>query len=313
MLKKIKLDIVFTFILTLLMIASIIISGMALATTLYQKTETEIASKALMLMKNTDAVWNYTALEVSPELEQRLETEFLPEIVPFYSANEVFEKFRENPEYQEYLYREALLNPTNIRDLAKGYEVEIAKKFIKDKQLKELTGFEVMDGIRFFYLARPRVVNFPSCLKCHATPEAAPDTMVAQYGTENGFGWNLNEVLGAQIISIPVTTVFNSAYKDFVYFTGFVLLALIIPLLAVKILLSWLIVEPLNYMREVALKISHGKTEKKFEEKGKNEVGALAKALNRMKRSFEEDRGTDNYVNEGEGENEGEDKGLKKT
>ena len=28
--------------------------------------------------------------------------------------------------------------------------------------------------------------------------------MIAEYGTENGFGWKVNEIVGAQIVSVPM-------------------------------------------------------------------------------------------------------------
>lgn len=286
LLKNLKLDRIFTFALAIVIISGTLFSGFALGTTLFQKTETEITSKTLILMKTIDAVWTYTSEKVLPELEPKLENQFISETIPFYSANEVFEEFRENPEYQEYLYREATLNPRNRRDLAKGYELGIINKFIENKNLKELKGLESVDGIDFFYVARPRIVDSPTCLKCHSTPKAAPKSMLVQYGKENGFGWNLGEIVGAQIISIPVSTVFNETYQSFLNFMGFVLLGLTISLFVVKTLLGWLVVEPLNQMKEVAEAISEGK-KLEFEQKGKNEIGSLAKALTRMKRSFE--------------------------
>ena len=288
LLKNLKLDRVFTFALAIVIISGTIFSGFALATNLFQKTEAEITSKTLILMKTIDAVWTYTTEKVLPELEPKLEKQFISETIPFYSANEVFEEFRENPEYQEYLYREATLNPRNRRDLARGYELGIINKFIENKNLKELKGLESVDGIDFFYVARPRIVDSPTCLKCHSTPKTAPKSMLVQYGKENGFGWNLGEIVGSQIISIPVSTVFNQTYESFLNFMGFVLLGLTISLFVVKILLSWLVVEPLNQMREVAEAISEGK-KLEFEQKGENEIGSLAKALTRMKRSFEYD------------------------
>ena len=38
---------------------------------------------------------------------------------------------------------------------------------------------------------------------CHSTVAAAPKTMVELYGQANGFGWKLNEIVGAQIASVP--------------------------------------------------------------------------------------------------------------
>ena len=42
---------------------------------------------------------------------------------------------------------------------------------------------------KFLTLSRPLKVSSAACLTCHSTPEAAPATMVALYGSQNGFGW----------------------------------------------------------------------------------------------------------------------------
>jgi Protein of unknown function (DUF3365) len=39
------------------------------------------------------------------------------------------------------------------------------------------------------------------CLACHDTPDR---TLVERYGNANGFGWKLNDILTAQIVSAPM-------------------------------------------------------------------------------------------------------------
>jgi hypothetical protein len=42
-----------------------------------------------------------------------------------------------------------------------------------------------------------------ACLTCHSTAAAAPAALIQTYGSANGFGWKLNETIGAQILSVP--------------------------------------------------------------------------------------------------------------
>ena len=51
------------------------------------------------------------------------------------------------------------------------------------------------------------------CLECHSQPEAAPKALIKHYGAQNGFGWNLDEVIGAQIISIPTSVPIKMAQQ----------------------------------------------------------------------------------------------------
>jgi protein-histidine pros-kinase len=48
------------------------------------------------------------------------------------------------------------------------------------------------------------LIKDAKCLACHDTPDTAPRTLVERYGNANGFGWKLNDILTAQIVSAPM-------------------------------------------------------------------------------------------------------------
>jgi protein-histidine pros-kinase len=54
------------------------------------------------------------------------------------------------------------------------------------------------------FLARAIKVNNVSCLECHSTADKAPAEMIKLYGSANGFGWRMNDIIGAQIVSVPM-------------------------------------------------------------------------------------------------------------
>ena len=127
--KDLKLANKLTSVLLCVFMGGMLLSGAALSSLLNYRAESEITSKALMLIQTMGAVRNYTSNQVQPELLEKLETEFLPESVPAYSAREVFEKFRADPSYNEFFYKEATLNPTNPRDKADEFETKIIQSF----------------------------------------------------------------------------------------------------------------------------------------------------------------------------------------
>jgi Protein of unknown function (DUF3365) len=106
--------------------------------------------------------------------------------------------------YRDYFYKEATLNPTNLRDKADSFEAELVERFRSDSQLKEMSGYRTMYGGELFYIARPLAVSQTSCLRCHSTPAAAPKSLIETYGNTHGFGWKLNEIVGIQIVFVPV-------------------------------------------------------------------------------------------------------------
>ena len=83
------------------------------------------------------------------------------------------------------------------------WEADVVNIFRNDPARTEVTGHrDTPDGASLYFSA-PIRVDDASCLICHSTPETAPVEMVKIYGTANGFGWKLNDVIGAQIVSVP--------------------------------------------------------------------------------------------------------------
>jgi HAMP domain-containing protein len=285
-LRNLKLGKKLTILLLLVFIGGIVTSSAGLATILNRNTQNEITSKALILMGVMNSVRDYTNTQVRPELADKLQSKFIPQTVPAYSAREVFEKLRADKAYKDFFYKEATLNPTNLRNKADSFEKEIVERFRKESNLKEIRGFRSSPAGDVFYIARPLAISKSSCLECHSTPEAAPKSMIEQYGTAHGFGWNLNEIVTAQMVSVPASTVIQNARRSFVWIMGVVVVIFAAAIFIVNRWLNRYVVRPLNRMAQVAEAVSTGDTEAEFEWVSNDEVGSLAEAFGRMKMSL---------------------------
>ena len=277
-----------TILLLVIFIGGIILSGIALASVLNYKAQTEISSKALLLMQSMDSVRYYTNTEVSPQLVSRLKAEeFLPQTVPAYSANKVFDKLRaDDSDYADYSYREAMINPTNIRDKSDDFETNLVENFRNNTNTKELQGFRSLGGKQIFYMARPISVTASSCLRCHSTPDIAPKGMIQLYGTTNGFGWQLNEVLGTQIVSVPASQILQKARQSFFVVMGIVAMVFAVTILMANLWLKRYIIRPIKKIVLVAEAVSTGDMNADFEKTSNDEVGSLVEAFTRMKLSL---------------------------
>jgi len=126
-----------------------------------------------------------------------------------------------------------------------------------------------------------------ACLRCHDTAELAPPTMIAKYGTANGFGWKVNEIIGAQIVQIPESFVLQRAEKTFRVFIGSLLGVLIAVALTMNGVLWWMFIRPITQISALADRISLGEIDAPdFVSRGRDEIGLLASALSRMRRSL---------------------------
>lgn len=296
MLNNLKLGAKFNLVLLLIFIFGVGLSGVALSQILQRNAQNEVTAKALVLLETMNSVRNYTTKEVNPELAARLETEsqFLRQTVPAYSARQVFENLRaSSKEYNNFFYKEATLNPTNPRDKADEFETEIVEKFRNKIIVGETRGFRSSPGGQLFYVARPLSVSNESCLRCHSTPERAPKSQLLTYGSdsgkdgkENGFGWQLNEIVAAQIISVPASEVFAQARDVSLLIISIVALLLGIAILLVNWLLRRTVIKPLRQISQTAKDVSTGNLEAEFQHDSQDEIGLLATAFNRMKVSL---------------------------
>lgn len=285
MLNHLNLAKKFNLLLILVVMGGIGLSGVAFSSVLNQNAQNEVTSKALLLMETISSVRHYTNNQINPLLEPRLETEqkFLPQMVPAYSAQEVFEYLRKNPLYKDYRYKEATLNPTNLRDLADRFETELVESLRKNEKLTQLTGDYLLPNERLFYVARPIKVTEASCLRCHSTPEAAPKSQIATYGSKNGFGWKLNEIIGAQVIYVPASNIINQAHRSFWLFMGIVTTAFVLAILITNLALRIAVIKPIKRIVTVANEVSTGNLNAEFEQSTNDEIGMLSAAFNRMK------------------------------
>jgi len=287
MFENLNLKQKFTILLLIILVVGLSVSGLALSSILRRNATSEVTAKALALIDTMSSVRQYTLSQVAPELTDKLETKFLPQVVAGYSAREVFDILRQKSEYSDFFYKEATLNPSNLRDKADNYETKIVDRFRNEKDLKELSGFRSMPSGDIFYIARPLAVSQQACLTCHSKPENAPKTMIEQYGSANGFDWQLHEIVSAQIISIPASKVIDKANESSFQIIGLVSAVFIAVIFLVNIFLNRQVVLPLKYITRVAEEVSTGHMEVEFDQLSNDEIGKLAKAFKRMKLSLE--------------------------
>lgn len=295
MIKNIKLGLKLNLLLGTIFLGLILATSLILSQILENYAEEIVADKASLLIETMNSVREYTSVQIQPELSSRLETEplFLPQTVPAYSAREIFENLRNNERYKQFFYKEATLNPTNLRDKADKFEAEIVNSFRQEinpansslENVREY-GFRTIPGGDLFYIARPLAIKKESCLRCHSTPENAPASQIATYGRENGFGWQLNEIVGAQIISVPASEVIKQAQDLRWLVIGRVLIFLLIGIALLNLFLKFTITDPINKMSSLSKKLSTGDFSVEFEQKSGDEIGILARSLNRLKVSL---------------------------
>jgi len=261
------------------------ITGFVSRELLARNAQEEVLQHARFMMEKALAVRAYTSTQVAPLLETQMKYTFLPQSIPAFSATEVLARLQKV--YPEYSYKEATLNPTNPRNRAVEWEVDVISEFRKSADAKEFVGERDTPSGRSLYIARPIKITNEACLRCHSTVDAAPKTLVEKYGPANGFGWNLNEVIGAQMVSVPMAVPMQRAERAFGVFMALLTAVFVAIGVLLNVMLWWLVIRPVTRLSAIADRVSLGDMQApNFEAKSGDEIGVLAQSFTRMRKSL---------------------------
>ncbi|GAA6622648.1 DUF3365 domain-containing protein [Scytonema sp. NUACC26] len=278
-----------TTLLLIIFIGGITLSSIAFANLLNYQAEIAVKSRARFIFQNINAVRQYTNDEVQPVLERRLKgDEFALQTIPSYSARKVFLNLqKQDVSYNNFFYKDAMLNPTNLQDKADNFETTIVQKFQQANNLENTTsGYHWINGVKYYYIASPLAVKDSSCLRCHSSPDVAPKGMIKVYGTEHGFGWKLNEINGAQIVSVPANIILERAKQALLLAIGIITLVFAIAIFVANLWMKRYVIQPIKKVVRVAEAVSTGDFDVEFEKVSKDEIGSLVEAFTRMKLSL---------------------------
>jgi protein-histidine pros-kinase len=278
----------FNLILGLVLGAGLVIAAAVSHYFLQNDAREEVVRQARLMMEAMRSARDYTSKQVKPLLvtQQEHQESFLPQTVPAFAATENFQYLRAS--YPDYTYKEAALNPTNLRDRAGDWEADIINSFRNHTgAMKEIVGERDTPTGRSLYLARAIQAD-PPCLECHSTPQVAPAAMIQHYGSNNGFGWRANEIVGAQIVSVPMAVPVQMANRAFQSLVVDLAAVFLVTLILLDVVLLFTVVRPLRRLSAMADQISVGQMDMpELPVKGKDEIAVLAGSFNRMRRSLE--------------------------
>ncbi len=252
---------------------------------LLDNAKEEVGLKARIMMEAARSMRAYTVEELRPLLNQVKTDEFISQTVPAYAATANMNRLRKT--YPDYSYKEAALNPTNPEHKAAAWEEDIIQYFRNYSDVTEYVGVRSTPTGQYLFLSSPFKITNKGCLSCHSTPAAAPASMIKKYGSSNGFGWKHNEIIGAQIVNVPMAIPIaraNATFRAFMIILGGTFAVIWIVL---NLLLYLIIVKRVNRIAAKSERIAKGDMgESEFEQTGKDELSSLGHSFNLMYRSL---------------------------
>jgi HAMP domain-containing protein len=259
-----------------------LIISQAISSFLIGNAQREVLQQAQLMMASAMSVRDYTASDLKPLLEQNPQhkVKFLAETVPAFGAMSTFNKLRLT--YPEYTYREATLNPTNPEHRANDWEADVIVYLRDHPEQKLFSGERETPMGRSMYLATP-IAAAPACMECHSSPAAAPPAMIATYGSNNGFGWKQDSVVGAQIVSVPMSVPLQRARQAFHLLLAYLVVTLVVTIVALDAGVYFIVIRPLKLVSSAADRVSKGETNQApLPVKGNDEIATVTASFNRI-------------------------------
>lgn len=262
--------------------------GAATAVTHYllrQNAREETLQNARVLMQSAMAARGYTSGQIVPLLRAHMNYEFVPQSIPSYAATEQLNQLLK--QYPDFSYKEATLNPTNLRDRAADWEADLVNTLRAKPALAELVGQRETATGPALYVARPLQIKDAACLRCHSVPDAAPRTMTDIYGRNNGFGWKHMEIVGAQVISVPMEVPLRRASAMLRTYMLSMLGIFVFLFIALNLMVHYFVTRRIVTMSRLADQVSLGEfNADEFDVRGSDELSALARSFARMRSSL---------------------------
>lgn len=246
----------------------------------------QVLQQAELMSASASATKDYTDQQVSPVLESTPQhsSGFLPQTIPFYAANATFKFLRQS--HPDYTIREAALNPTNLDDRATEWEADLINFFRNNPAETEHVGQRSTPIGPVLYVANP-IVAASGCLSCHSEASLAPKAMIRRYGRDHGFGWSNNEIIGAQIVSVPMSVPIAIANQGFRYLLISLGAIFLLTIVLVDLAMYLIVIRPLRRVSKNADIISKGEVDMPpLEVKGRDEIADVTASFNRMHTSL---------------------------
>ena len=246
----------------------------------------EVLQSSRIMMESAAGARKYTSEQIAPILKPMIGAHFYPQSVSAYAAKRNFDVV--HAKFPDFAYREAALNPTNPQDRATDWEADIINEFREHPDKQEISLVRATATGPMLELARP-LTNKPACMECHSTAATAPASMIALYGSENGFGWKPGEIIGAQVVSVPMSaSAVRAGHIRRLFVIPFVVF-LALLFVSVNVLLNFVVVRPIERMAKAAEAISMGEINTpEYQYGGSDQIARLSASFNRMHRSLVE-------------------------
>ncbi|MES9834068.1 MAG: DUF3365 domain-containing protein [Candidatus Thiodiazotropha sp. DIVDIV] len=262
-----------------------LVSVLAVIPVIYLMTQSELysqANKELKLM--VDVVRSARAIvrkETRPHFLPK--GEFFPPVVSSTVMAKTLASYLKELQ-PSYLIRMVSDNPLNEENRPEGLELKVLQTLRHDRtDTLELSGD--IRGRKYLISAAVSKVK-DGCLICHGDPETAPVEITDKYGKSSGFGWETGTTIGASLVGVPIANLNIEVLKRSVIVIGIITVLFAIVLLVLNRVVEKTIIQPILEITDTAKAVSLGRSNQPLVSDRDDEIGALTRAFELMRRSI---------------------------
>jgi HAMP domain-containing protein len=184
-----------------------------------------------------------------------------------------------------YLVRMISDNPLNSENKPEGLEVEVLEMLRNGGNDKGVVQTGTIQGRNYLISAVPTKVH-DDCLICHGDPAAAPKEITEKYGTTSGFGWKPGAIVGATLVGVPIADLNSAVLTRSAIVVGIITALFAGVLIVLNRVVQNNIIQPILHITEAAKAISLGRSNEALASDRDDEIGALTRAFELMRRSI---------------------------
>ncbi|GAB7078803.1 c-type heme family protein [Megalodesulfovibrio paquesii] len=216
----------------LLMFGLVAFFGVALNRHLGQLMEGESRDKAALILAQVEAMQHYVRSTLRPTMYETLPNDQF--VLEAMSTSFITRAVMSDPNLarEGFLYRRVTRNARNPDYEADGMEREFLRQFEADPALTHVEQVAVVDGEPNFITVYVQRFD-ETCMHCHGDPAEAPRELIARYGAERGFGRQVGQIAGIDMIRLKIQrnvgSIREATFSFALFFaSGFLLLFLFI-------------------------------------------------------------------------------------
>lgn len=184
-----------------------------------------------------------------------------------------------------YAIRNVSDNPLNPANSPEPLERDLLQEFRRDPAVKTLETQGELGGQLMLVSSAP-IVSQPGCLQCHGEPEKVHPEITGQYGRTSGYNYKDGDVVGLELVGVPIADVNALAMERSLVAVGLLTLMFALIFVTINILVRRNLISPILEITEAAQAVAKGDLDRQVDIQRNDEIGDLARSVELLRRSF---------------------------